>query len=128
MKTLTWLTAPTLAFTLLFPSCGGSNNNGGGGGGGSAPSAPTGLTATAGNQQVALTWMASATATSYNVKRATVSGGPYTNVSSGTAVSFTDSSLANGTKYFYVVSAVNSSGESANSAEASATPTGACSW
>ena len=124
MKNLTWLAVPTLALTVLFADCGGSNN-GGGGGGGSAPSPPAGLTAAAVDQQVALAWSASATATSYHVKCGTVSGGPYTNVASPTTTTDTDSSLTNGTKYFYVVSAVNSFGESANSSEASATPLGA---
>jgi fibronectin type 3 domain-containing protein len=87
------------------------------------PAAPTGLTATAGNAQVALSWTASTGATSYNVKRSTVTGGPYTKISSPTATNFTDTGLANGTKYFYVVSAVNAAGEGANSTEASATPT-----
>ncbi|WP_239619288.1 glycoside hydrolase family 48 protein [Cohnella mopanensis] len=87
------------------------------------PVAPTGLTATAGNQQVALSWTASSGAASYNVKRATTSGGPYTNVATGvTAATFTNTGLTNGTTYYYVVSAVNSVGESVNSAQASATP------
>lgn len=86
------------------------------------PAVPTGLAATAGNAQVALTWNASSGATSYNVKRSTTTGGPYTKISSPTVTNFTDTGLTNGTKYFYVVSAVNSSGESANSTEASATP------
>jgi fibronectin type 3 domain-containing protein len=87
-----------------------------------APATPTGLTATASNAQVSLTWAASSTATSYNVKRATTTGGPYTKISSPTTTSFTDTGLTNGTTYFYVVSAVNSTGESANSAQAGATP------
>jgi fibronectin type 3 domain-containing protein len=86
------------------------------------PSAPAGLTANAGNAQVVLTWTASAGATNYHVKRATVSGGPYTQVAAPPAPNFADSGVTNGTKYFYVVSAVDSAGESANSAEASATP------
>jgi fibronectin type 3 domain-containing protein len=86
------------------------------------PSAPTGLQATAGNAQVALTWTASAGATSYHVKRSTTGGGPYTQISAPTTTSFTDTGLTNGTTYFYVLSALNSSGESANSAQASATP------
>ncbi|HEU6447322.1 MAG TPA: cellulase family glycosylhydrolase, partial [Verrucomicrobiae bacterium] len=87
------------------------------------PSAPTGLSATAGNAQVALSWTASTGASSYNVKRATVNGGPYTTIATGVASpTYTDSSLANGTTYYYVVSAVNSSGESANSDQVSATP------
>jgi cellulose 1,4-beta-cellobiosidase len=86
------------------------------------PAVPTGLSATAGNQQVALSWTASSGATSYHVKRATSSGGPYAQVSAPTGTTFTDSGLTNGTTYFYVVSAVNASGESANSAQASAMP------
>jgi hypothetical protein len=88
------------------------------------PPAPTGLTATAGNAQVSLTWTASSGATSYKVKRSTVSGGPYTVIApSVTATTYTDTGLTNGTTYFYVVSAVNTGGESPNSDQASATPT-----
>ncbi len=87
-----------------------------------APATPTNLTATAGNAQVALGWTASSGATSYNVKRSTTSGGPYTTLASPTTTSYTDTGLTNATPYFYVVSAVNTSGESANSAQASATP------
>lgn len=87
------------------------------------PPAPTGLTATAvSSSQINLSWTASSGATSYNVKRATVSGGPYTTVATGlTATSYSDTGLAASTTYYYVVSAVNSAGESANSTEASAT-------
>src|SRR5271165_2064261 len=86
------------------------------------PSAPTGLAANAGNAQVSLTWNASAGATSYHVKRATVSGGPYIQIAAPISPSYTDTGLTNGTKYLYVVSALNSAGESANSSEANATP------
>jgi fibronectin type 3 domain-containing protein len=86
------------------------------------PAAPTGLQATAGNAQIGLIWTASAGATSYHVKRSITSGGPYTQISAPTAASFTDTGLTNGTNYFYVVSALNATGESANSAQASATP------
>ena len=88
----------------------------------SAPPAPAGLSATAGNAQVALTWNTASGATSYNVKRATVIGGPYTTVTNVTGTSFTDTGLTNGTTYYYVVSASNSGGESGNSTQASATP------
>jgi hypothetical protein len=94
-----------------------------GGGGGNPPAAPTGLAATAGNAQVTLNWNASSGASSYNVKRSTTSGGPYTTIATGvTSTSFTNTGLTNGTTYFYVVSAVNSFGESGNSSQASATP------
>jgi fibronectin type 3 domain-containing protein len=87
------------------------------------PAAPTGLTATAGNKQVTLSWTASTGASSYNVKRSTVNNGPYTVIATGvSSLTYTNTGLTNGTTYYYVVSAVNGSGESTNSAQASATP------
>jgi hypothetical protein len=123
MKTFTWPSVAGFCLVLVLSSCGGSSGYGGGGGGGSAPAAPTGLTATAANQQVALSWLASTTASSYHVKRATTTGGPYAQVAAPTVTNDTDAGLDVGIKYFYVVTAVNSYGESANSSEASATPT-----
>ncbi|MGE5325745.1 MAG: glycoside hydrolase family 44 protein, partial [Deltaproteobacteria bacterium] len=114
-----------LGLTVLLSGCGGGSSGGGGGGGGTqptVPSAPTGLAATAGNAQANLTWIASSGATSYRVKRSTTSGGPYTTVASPTTTSYTDTGLANGSTYYYVVSAVNAAGESANSTQVSATP------
>jgi fibronectin type 3 domain-containing protein len=94
-----------------------------GGGGGTPPPAPTGLTAAPGNAQVTLNWNASSGASSYNVKRSTTNGGPYTTIATGvTSTNFTNTQLVNGTTYFFVVSAVNSAGESGNSNQASATP------
>jgi hypothetical protein len=91
------------------------------------PAAPAALAATAGSQQVSLSWTASSGATSYNIHRATVSGGPYTPIQTGwTGTSFTDTGLGagltNGTTYYYVVTATNAAGESPASNEASATP------
>ena len=86
------------------------------------PAAPTNLKATAGNAQAGLTWSASSGATSYHVRRATTSGGPYTQVAAPTSASYTDTGLTNGTTYYYVVSALTSTGESANSVQASAAP------
>ena len=85
------------------------------------PPTPTGLGATAGNAQVALTWTASAGATSYNVKRSTTSGAE-TTITNVTGVNYTDTNVVNNTTYYYKVSATNSYGESANSVEVSATP------
>jgi regulation of enolase protein 1 (concanavalin A-like superfamily) len=86
------------------------------------PPAPTGLTASAGNGQVSLTWSAAAGATSYNVKWSTTSGGPYTVTPGITTTSHTVSGLTNGQPYHFVVSAANGSGESANSTQVTATP------
>lgn len=87
------------------------------------PPAPTGLAASPGNNQVSLSWNASSGATSYSVKRATTSGGPYATIAPGvTSTSYTDTTAVNGTTYYYVVSAVNAAGESPDSSEVSATP------
>ncbi len=87
-----------------------------------APTAPTNLLAAAANQLVTLSWSPSATATGYLVKRATTSGGTYTTVASLAVTNYSDTAVANGTAYFYVVSAFNGGGEGANSGEVSATP------
>jgi fibronectin type 3 domain-containing protein len=89
------------------------------------PPAPTGLNATAGNAQVTLAWNASTSATSYHVKRSTTNGSGYALVGTSTTTSFADSGLTNSTTYYYVVTAVNTAGESANSNQASATPVNA---
>jgi len=87
------------------------------------PFTPTGLTATASNAAISLTWNTAVGADSYMICRSTVTGGPYTNIASGvTATSYLDTGLSNGTTYYYVVAATNVYGVSSNSAEASATP------
>ncbi len=92
-----------------------------------APAAPAGLTATAGDGGVALNWSASATATNYLVKRSTTSGSGYTSIATNASLAFTNTGLANGTLYYFVVSATNSFGESTNSTEVSARPTSSAS-
>jgi pectin methylesterase-like acyl-CoA thioesterase len=86
------------------------------------PSVPSGVSAAAGNMQVILGWNAASFATSYNVKRATVSGGSYTTITNVVTTNYTDATAVNGTTYYYVVSAANSCAESGNSPELSATP------
>jgi len=90
------------------------------------PAAPTHVTATGADAKVALAWTASGGATSYNVYRRLSSGTFGSPLKTGiTATSYTNTGLTNGTTYYYVVSAVNSVGESANSSPVSATPSAA---
>jgi hypothetical protein len=103
----------TKVFSFSFPNCGTPVQ---------PPAAPTGLTATGGAGNVALSWTASTGATSYNVLRSTSSGTETQYATSGSN-SFTDTAVTAGTTYFYVVQAVNSGGTSGNSNEASGTPT-----
>ncbi len=95
---------------------------------GIGPAPPAGLSATGGTGQVALTWTATTGATSYKVKRSTISGGPYTTIATTATPAYTDVSVVGGTPYFYVVSAVNTVGNSSNegldSSQATATPIG----
>jgi fibronectin type 3 domain-containing protein len=87
------------------------------------PAAPGGLIANGANTQVALIWTGSTGAGSYNIKRATVSGGTYTTIATGvTSLSYIDTGLLNGTNYYYVVSASGIWGESSNSTEAAVVP------
>jgi len=83
------------------------------------PARPNALSATTlSSTQVLLSWNTVAGATHYQLKRSTTLGGPYTNV--GSAVPWTSSSdpgLSAGTRYYYVLSALNSGGESIDSAE-----------
>jgi cellulose 1,4-beta-cellobiosidase len=72
----------------------------------SAPAAPTGLTASAGNAQVTLNWAATAGATSYNVYRSTSSGAETLLQTGVTGTTYTNTGLTNGTTYFYKVAAV----------------------
>jgi len=109
-------TAPSQSITLLVIPAGSVV---------SPPTAPTGLAATVASGTVTLTWNAAGGATSYTVKRGTVSGGPYTSIGAvpdTAALTLTDSGLTNGTTYYYVVSGTNSAGPGPNSAELAATP------
>lgn len=86
------------------------------------PPPPTGLKAASGDAQVPLNWTAASGATSYNVKRSTTNGGPYTIIASPTGTDYTDTTVVNGTTYYYVVSATNALGESPDSAQVSVVP------
>ncbi|MGH7951445.1 MAG: carbohydrate-binding protein [Limisphaerales bacterium] len=90
---------------------------------GTAPATPSGLAATPGDGQVILNWTASADATCYNVKRSLASDGTYSIVATNlNALSFTNNGLSDGIIYYFVVSATNAAGESANSTAVSVRP------
>jgi fibronectin type 3 domain-containing protein len=103
---------------------------GGGGGtstpepapGAAGPTAPTNVTATPGNGQVSIGWTTVSGATSYNIYWSTTPGvTKESNPIFDAANPYLHAGLAGGTTYYYVVTAVNSTGESVASAEKSAT-------
>ncbi|TAL02032.1 MAG: hypothetical protein EPO07_07740, partial [Verrucomicrobia bacterium] len=87
------------------------------------PLAPISLSAFPGNAQVVLSWTAVPGVTGYYLYGGTNSGDE-TNVvlANYSGTSYTNTGLLNGTTYYYVVASTNSTGESPNSPEASATP------
>lgn len=89
--------------------------------------APANVTATARDGNTVISWTAEPAATSYNIYWSTTPG---VNKSSGNKIALandpqTHTGLTNGTPYYYVVTAVNGSGETADSSEVNATPTAA---
>jgi mono/diheme cytochrome c family protein len=91
------------------------------------PTAPTGVTAVGGAKQVSVSWTAVSGATSYNLYWSTTTG---VTIATGTKITgatspSVQSGLADGTVYFYVVTAVNSAGESVASSQVTATTTAA---
>lgn len=87
------------------------------------PAAPTNISATGGANQVTISWTASTGATSYNVYRSTTAGVTVSNGTklAGVASPYVNTGLTAGTTYYYIVTAVNSAGESAASTQTSAT-------
>ncbi len=88
-----------------------------------APAAPTGLKADGGSGIVSLAWTPPAGWSGFTVKRATVSGGPYSVIAVGVTNrdGFQDTGVWAGMTFYYVVAASNSFGSSTNSLETSAT-------
>jgi hypothetical protein len=83
------------------------------------------LTANAGNSRVVLSWSSANGATGYQVKSSTTNGGPYAIIATPATTGYTNSGLANGTTYYYVVSATAGIDESSNSIQVTAIPTAA---
>ena len=101
---------------------------------GYVPPAPAECAAFAGNKRVLVRWPVVPGATSYNILRSTKPDSGFAPIASGivapvcgsgqSRTSFTDTTAANGTPYFYAIQSVNPGGHSvASTASASATPT-----
>ena len=105
---------------FLLAACGG----GGGGGAskvtGAVPATPWGMTVTPGNNEATVTWNAVAGATSYNIYRSTSQGSQGSKIGTSTGANYTDGTAANGTSYYYEVTAVNAAGESPTSTQSAA--------
>lgn len=88
----------------------------------SVPDAPAGLMAESTDEQVYLSWDLADRAATYTVKRSRDSEEPHVTIASElTDPSYADSDITQGDVYYYVVTSVNSIGESENSEEAMVT-------
>jgi hypothetical protein len=81
------------------------------------PPAPTNLVASPTATKIPLTWATAWDQTNFtfNVKRATTSGGPYTTLTNLHGTTWTDTNVVAGATYYYAVSAIDQFGESSNS-------------
>jgi len=108
-----------LAFALAAAGCSGGGSNRGENGGLEAPASPTGVQATSQNGAIGLDWDAVGAADTYRVYRSTSSGVDASGSPLDTGVGsaeYVDDTAENGTKYYYVVTAVaEEGGESAES-------------
>lgn len=119
-----------MSLCLALAGCGGGGSNTGTSSGNTIgstdsgiPTAPTNVTATAGNAQVAIRWTDVAGASSYNLYYSTSPGlTTASNCQRKSANGIIYTGLTNGTTYYFAVTAVNSVGESQISNVASATP------
>ncbi|MFI6015813.1 alginate lyase family protein [Streptomyces sp. NPDC051243] len=81
-----------------------------------APTAPAGLTATGDSSAVTVSWLPSAWAKTYTVRRATRPEGPYEEIASGIEQpQYQDTDVNAGRTYYYTATATNSHGSSADS-------------
>ncbi|KRT13706.1 hypothetical protein ASU31_23220 [Pedobacter ginsenosidimutans] len=86
------------------------------------PAIPNRPTVVNQSDRINLTWDAVLGAVSYKVKRGTVSGGPYTTIATVSTTAYEDTAVTSGSPYYYVLSAVGTTKESADSPEIFASP------
>jgi fibronectin type 3 domain-containing protein len=117
-KKLQWLLPALLLMALT--GCGSGSS------GVAAPAQPAAVTVAAGTGETTLSWSAVTGATSYNVYYSATTGVTKANATNSVTnlptPNCTVSGLLNGTAYYFVVSAVNGSGESIASSEVTVTP------
>ncbi|OLS18880.1 MAG: Amylopullulanase precursor [Candidatus Heimdallarchaeota archaeon LC_3] len=94
---------------------------------GFVPSIPQSLTSTNGNNLVNISWIAPSNngglaIIEFRIYRSTISGSGYSQIGTSLSSIYLDSSVTNGNTYYYVVTAVNSKGESLNSNEIISNP------
>lgn len=87
------------------------------------PTPPAGITATGDGRSVTVSWLPSAWASTYTVRRATAPEGPYAEVASGVdgTLHTDDDGVRPGRTYYYTVTATNSLGSSGDASPVSAT-------
>lgn len=90
----------------------------------SAPSAPAGISATAGKSKITLAWEAAPEASEYRILRSTALEEGGTTLANTPKTVYTDSAVINGQTYYYSVRGINSGGEGEASLVVSATPQG----
>jgi fibronectin type 3 domain-containing protein len=88
------------------------------------PSAPADVGAvTASSSSIKVSWTMTTSAESYRIYRSETASGTYSQVGTSTTTSYTDTALQVNSSYYYKISALNSNGESAQSAYVSGTTT-----
>ncbi|PHR65303.1 MAG: hypothetical protein COA51_05580 [Idiomarina sp.] len=117
---------PEFATCVFENICDGSS---GGGGDTTAPTAPSYVSASAGSGLIAVAWNQNTESdlAGYHVYRSTIAGSGYSRLTSAlvTSAAYDDYSVSGGTTYYYVVTAVDTSGnESVFSNEVIATANG----
>lgn len=86
------------------------------------PGSPTNVQAIPGDAQITVQWGVVSGATHYRLKQSLALAGPYVTISETVTNGGVASPRTNGTPYFFVVTALNVSGESAPSTPVTATP------